>query len=100
TQVQLLVWIFMMRIVMVIASGASYLINEAMAVSYYRNADKMNFEKPLTRLVWLTSVVSVGLTYAASYLLIHDLGSDDSLWWKLSTIISFGTLAGAIIPEL
>jgi K(+)-stimulated pyrophosphate-energized sodium pump len=100
TQVQLLVWIFMMRIVMVIASGASYLINEAMAVSYYRNADKMNFEKPLTRLVWLTSIVSVGLTYAASYLLIHDLGADDSLWWKLSTIISFGTLAGAIIPEL
>ncbi len=100
TQVQLLVWLFMMRIVMVIASGGSYLINEAMAVSYYRNADTMNFEKPLTRLVWLTSIVSVGFTYAASYLLIHDLGVDHTLWWKLSTIITCGTLAGAIIPEL
>jgi len=97
-QVQLLVWIFMMRIVMVVASGVSYLINEALAKGRYANADKMNFEAPLTFLVWLTSIVSVILTYIASYLLIKDLG-DGTLWWKLSTVITCGTLAGAIIPE-
>ena len=98
-QVQLLVWIFVMRIMMVIASAGSYLINEAMAKARYGNAAKMNFEAPLTSLVWLTSIVSVVATYAVSYLLIPDLG-DGSLWWKLSTIITCGTLAGAIIPEL
>jgi K(+)-stimulated pyrophosphate-energized sodium pump len=102
TQVQLLVWIFMMRIVMVVASGASYLINEAMAKSQYADVDSMNYEAPLTRLVWLTSIVSVALTYGASYLLIPSLGptGDTTLWWKLSTVITCGTLAGAIIPEL
>jgi K(+)-stimulated pyrophosphate-energized sodium pump len=99
-QVQLLVWIFMMRIVMVVASGASYLINEALAKSQYQHVDKMNYEAPLTRLVWLTSIVSVALTYGASYLLIPDLGGDPTLWWKLSSVITCGTLAGAIIPEL
>jgi K(+)-stimulated pyrophosphate-energized sodium pump len=98
-QVQLLVWIFMMRIVMVIASGVSYLVNEAVAKGRYATADRMNFEAPLTSLVWLTSLVSVALTYAASWVLIPDLG-DGSLWWKLSTVITCGTLAGAIIPEL
>jgi len=98
-QVQLLVWIFVMRIVMVIASGLSYQINEFMASGRYRDADSMNFEHPLTTLVWLTSFVSVVLTYVASYLLIAELG-DGSLWWKLSTIITCGTLAGAVIPEL
>ncbi len=99
-QVQLLVWIFVMRIMMVIASGASYLINAALAKARYANADKMNFEAPLTFLVWLTSIVSVVLTYIVSYLLIPDLGGDGTLWWKLSTVITCGTLAGAIIPEL
>ena len=99
-QVQLLVWIFVMRVMMVIASGVSYCINEAMAKAQYGNAQKMNFEAPLTRLVWLTSIVSVVVTYVVSYLLIPDLGGDPSLWWKLSTIITCGTLAGAIIPEL
>jgi K(+)-stimulated pyrophosphate-energized sodium pump len=99
-QVQLLVWIFMMRIVMVVASGASYYINEAISRAQYLNVDKMNFEAPLTRLVWLTSIISVGLTYIASYLMIPDLGGDPTLWWKLSTVITCGTLAGAIIPEL
>jgi K(+)-stimulated pyrophosphate-energized sodium pump len=98
-QVQLLVWIFMMRIVMVVASGVSYLVNGALAKSQYENAATMNFEAPLTRLVWLTSFVSIALTYGASYLLIPTLG-DGSLWWKLSTVITCGTLAGAIIPEL
>ena len=98
-QVQLLVWIFVMRIMMIVASGLSYFVNEAAAKGRYGNADKMNFEAPLTSLVWLTSIVSVVITYIVSYLLIADLG-DGSLWWKLSTVITCGTLAGAIIPEL
>jgi K(+)-stimulated pyrophosphate-energized sodium pump len=98
-QVQLLVWIFVMRVMMIIASGASYLVNEAIARGRYATATKMNFEAPLTTLVWLTSIVSVGLTYLVSYLVIPELG-DGSLWWKLSTVITCGTLAGAIIPEL
>ncbi|HZW10749.1 MAG TPA: sodium-translocating pyrophosphatase [Phycisphaerales bacterium] len=98
-QVQLLVWIFAMRVIMVVASALSYFINEAVAKAKYANAPKMNFEAPLTSLVWLTSVVSVVLTYAASYLLIPELGGDSSMWWKLATIITCGTLAGAIIPE-
>ncbi|MEA2204733.1 MAG: K(+)-stimulated pyrophosphate-energized sodium pump [Blastocatellia bacterium] len=99
-QVQLLVWIFVMRIMMVIASAISYFINDAIAKSRYRNADKMNFEKPLTSLVWITSVISVVLTYIVSYLTIPTLGNDPTQWWKLASIISCGTLAGAIIPEL
>ncbi len=98
-QVQLLVWIFAMRIMMVVASGVSYLMNEAAAKARYVNADNMNYEAPLTSLVWLTSIVSVVMTYLVSWLLIPDLG-DGSLWWKLSTVITCGTLAGAIIPEL
>ena len=98
-QVQLLVWIFVMRVVMIIASGASYLLNEAFARAKYGAVEKMNFEAPLTSLVWLTSFVSVGLTFLVSYLLIPDLG-DGTLWWKLSAVITCGTLAGAIIPEL
>jgi K(+)-stimulated pyrophosphate-energized sodium pump len=99
-QVQLLVWIFVMRVMMVIASGVSYLLNEAWAKASFGNATTMNFEVPLTRLVWLTSIVSVALTYVVSYLVIPELGGDPTLWWKLSTIITCGTLAGAIIPEL
>jgi K(+)-stimulated pyrophosphate-energized sodium pump len=101
-QTVLLVWIFAMRIVMVLASVGSYLINEAVTAARYKNADEMNFEHPLTQLVWLTSLVSVGLTFAISYLLIGQGESTlpAGLWWKLSTIISCGTLAGAIIPEL
>src|SRR5262249_39548877 len=98
-QVQLLVWIFTMRVMMIVASGLSYFVNEALAKSQYEKADKMNFEAPLTRLVWLTSIVSVVLTYIVSYLMIPGLG-DGTLWWKLSTVITCGTLAGAIIPEL
>ena len=99
-QVQLLVWIFVMRIMMIIASAASYFINDAIAKARYGNADKMNFEAPLTSLVWITSIVSVVLTFIVSQLTIPALGGDTTLWWKLSTIISCGTLAGAIIPEL
>jgi K(+)-stimulated pyrophosphate-energized sodium pump len=99
TQIQLLVWIFVMRVMMIIASAFSYLLNEAIAKARYGNVSKMNFEAPLTSLVWLTSFVSVAATYVVSYLLISGLG-DGTLWWKLSTIITCGTLAGAIIPEL
>jgi K(+)-stimulated pyrophosphate-energized sodium pump len=98
TQVQLLVWIFVMRIMMIVASGLSYFLNESIAKARYGNADRMNFEAPLTSLVWLTSIVSVAITYLVSSILIPDLG-DGSLWWKLSTVITCGTLAGAIIPE-
>ena len=97
-QVQLLVWIFVMRVMMIVASGFSYLANEVMARGRYATARHMNFEAPLTSLVWLTSLVSVVITYAASYVLIGSLG-DGTLWWKLSTVITCGTLAGAIIPE-
>ena len=99
-QVQLLVWIFIMRIMMVISSGISYFINEAIAKARYATLAKFNYEAPLTFLVWLTSIVSIGLTYVVSYLIVPDLGGDTSLWWKLSTVITCGTLAGALIPEL
>jgi K(+)-stimulated pyrophosphate-energized sodium pump len=99
-QVQLLVWIFVMRVMMVVASGISYLLNEAWAKASYGSAATMNFESPLTRLVWLTSIVSVVLTYAVSSWLIPQIGGNSDLWWQLSTVITCGTLAGAIIPEL
>jgi K(+)-stimulated pyrophosphate-energized sodium pump len=99
TQVQLLVWIFMVRVVMVLASAGSYLVNNAVAKGKYANAVKMNFEAPLTSLVWLTSIVSVVLTYVLSYLLIPNLGGSSELWWQLSSVVTCGTLAGAIIPE-
>jgi K(+)-stimulated pyrophosphate-energized sodium pump len=99
-QVQLLVWIFVMRVMMIIASAASYFINDVFAKSRYAHASEMNFEKPLTSLVWITSLLSVLLTFVVSKLTIPELGGDPSLWWKLAIIISCGTLAGAIIPEL
>jgi K(+)-stimulated pyrophosphate-energized sodium pump len=99
-QVQLLVWIFAMRIMMIVAAVASYLINAAIARARYAAADRMDFEAPLTFLVWLTSLVSVTLTFVVSYLVIPSLGGDTTMWWKLSLIITAGTLAGAIIPEV
>jgi K(+)-stimulated pyrophosphate-energized sodium pump len=99
-QVQLLVWIFVMRIMMLVSSAGAYFINGFIAKAKYGNADKMNYEAPLTSLVWITSIVSIALTYVISYLIIPTLGGDASQWWKLATIISCGTLAGAVIPEL
>jgi len=101
-QTILLVWIFVMRIVMIIASVGSYLVNELITAARFKNADHMDYEAPLTQLVWLTSLVSVALTFGVSYALIGQGTSalNNGLWWKLSTIISCGTLAGAIIPEL
>ncbi|MGA2575959.1 MAG: sodium-translocating pyrophosphatase, partial [Bryobacteraceae bacterium] len=98
-QVRLLVWIFVMRVMMIVSSAVSYFINGLVAKAKYGNADKFNFEAPLTSLVWLTSLVSVALTYLISYFIIPVLNGDTSLWWKLSTVITCGTLAGAIIPE-
>src|SRR5437879_5621053 len=85
---------------MIIVSAFSYLLNEAIAKARYGTSDNMNFEAPLTSLVWLTSIVSVVATFAVSYFIVPSLGGDSSLWWKLASIISCGTLAGAIIPEL
>ena len=99
-QVQLLVWIFVMRVMMVVSSAISYFINDAVAKSKYSNVAKMNFEAPLTSLVWLTSAISIAATYLVSSQIIPDLGGDTTLWWKLSSVITCGTLAGAIIPEL
>jgi K(+)-stimulated pyrophosphate-energized sodium pump len=99
-QVQLLVWIFVMRVMMLVSSSFSYFLNAAIAKARFGNADEMNFETPLTSLVWITSIVSIALTYLISYYVIPDLGSDSSQWWKLASIISCGTLAGALIPEL
>ncbi len=99
-QVQLLVWIFIMRIMMLVSSTVAYFLNEAVAKARYGNSDQMNFEAPLTSLVWLTSIISIVLTYIVSYLIVPILGGDQTQWWKLATIISCGTLAGAVIPEL
>jgi len=98
-QVRLLVWIFVMRVMMIVSSAVSYFINGIVAKAKYGELEKFNFEAPLTTLVWMTSLISVGLTYLVSYFIIPDLGGDTSLWWKLSTVITCGTLAGAIIPE-
>jgi K(+)-stimulated pyrophosphate-energized sodium pump len=99
TQAQLLVWIFVMRVAMLISSSGAYFLNGAIARAKYAHADEMDFEAPLTSLVWMTSIVSIILTYVVTYLMIPNLG-DGTLWWKLASIISCGTLAGALIPEL
>jgi len=99
TQVQLLVWIFVMRVAMLVSSSGAYFLNGAIAHAKYAKSDEMDFETPLTSLVWITSILSIILTYIVSYFIIPDLG-DGTLWWKLASIISCGTLAGAVIPEL
>jgi K(+)-stimulated pyrophosphate-energized sodium pump len=99
TQAQLLVWIFVMRVAMLLSSSGAYFLNGAIARVKYANSDEMDFEAPLTSLVWITSIVSIILTYIVTYLMIPTLG-DGTLWWKLASIISCGTLAGAVIPEL
>src|SRR5690349_2509750 len=99
-QVQLLVWIFAMRIIMIVTSGLSYFINAAITKAKYATVEKMDFEAPLTMLVWLTSIISIVATFIVSKLMIPNLGNDPTLWWKLSLVITCGTLAGAIIPEL
>ncbi len=99
-QIQLLVWIFVIRIVMMIAAASAYFINDILAKSKYGDADSFNAEKPLTTLVWLTSIISIALTFIVTKLVIPVVGGDTTMWWKLSLIVTCGTLAGAIIPEL
>ena len=100
-QATLLVWIFVVRAVMLVASAVSYLVNNAVTRARYTNATRMDFEKPLSSLVWLTSAVSVALTFLTTWWVLGDVQSGtDGLWWKLSLIITCGTLAGALIPEL
>ena len=99
-QVQLLTWIFALRVLMVITSVGAYWLNHRFSTAKYSASKTMNFEAPLEVLVWLTSALSIAVTYAASYFLLKDLAGDATLWWKLATIISCGTLAGAVIPAL
>ena len=103
-QVQLLVWIFVMRLIMVITSGLSYFVSEAISAGRYRTVTTMNFESPLTLLVWVASLLSVAGTYLVTYLMLGKISiggvEHSDLWWKLATIITCGTLAGAIIPEV
>ena len=99
-QADLLVWIFAMRILMVVASGVAYLVNESISLKKYGSAAHFDYEEPLTRLVWITSAISIVGTYLASALLIPGLADNGHLWWKLATVITLGTLAGAIIPEV
>ncbi|RLD37855.1 MAG: sodium-translocating pyrophosphatase, partial [Bacteroidetes bacterium] len=96
-QIELLAWIFVMRILMIITSIVSFWINSTITNAKYKNADDLDFEKPLTSLVWITSIMSILVTFAASYVLIKDL--PNNLWISLSVIISAGTLGAALIPE-
>ncbi|MDR1237793.1 MAG: sodium-translocating pyrophosphatase, partial [Propionibacteriaceae bacterium] len=100
TQANLLIWIFFIRAIMLVASGISYAVNTLIMKSKFSDAEEMEFETPLTALVWITSIVSIVLTFIISALLIPNVAGNPNLWWQLSLIISFGTLAGAIIPEL
>ena len=100
TQAELLVWIFVMRVAMLLSSSGAYFLNGFIAKLKYQNSDEMDFEAPLTSLVWITSILSIALSYIVSYLMIPNLAGDPTLWWKLASIISCGTLAGALIPEL
>jgi K(+)-stimulated pyrophosphate-energized sodium pump len=98
--VQLLVWLFAVRVAMLVAAVAGYYINEFISRARYGKAREFNFESPLTSLVWITSIVTIAVTYPVTQLLLANLGGDPSLWWKLATITSCGTVAGALIPEL
>lgn len=98
-QVELLVWIFLMRILMILTSIGAFWINGVLANAKYKNADDLDFEKPLTNLVWITSILSIVVTFAISYLMIPELNGNTDMWWILSTIISAGTLGAALIPE-
>ncbi len=99
TQAQLIVWIFTMRVLMILTSLLSYWINKVVSSRIYKNAKKFNFENPLTSLVWLTSIISIAMTFGASYLMIGNVNGDTTLWIAMSIIISCGTLIAAIIPE-
>ena len=96
-QARLIVWIFAMRLLMVLTSIVSYWINNGVAKALFGDKKAFNFETPLTSLIWLTAVISIAVTFGVSYVMIGDMSPD--LWWKLSVIISCGTMAAALIPE-
>ncbi|OFY20761.1 MAG: sodium-translocating pyrophosphatase [Bacteroidetes bacterium GWF2_29_10] len=98
-QVKLLVWIFVMRILMIITSVVAFWINNFISNIRYTGKDDLDFEQPLTNLVWITSLLSISVTYLSSYFLIPELNGNTDMWWILSTIISCGTIGGALIPE-
>ncbi|UJP38555.1 sodium-translocating pyrophosphatase [Cellulomonas palmilytica] len=98
-QASLLVWIFVVRAVMIVASAASYQLNDLWTARRYRDAERMDFERPLSNLVWLTSAACIVATFLTTWFVLADTAAADQ-WWKLATIISCGTLAGALIPEL
>ncbi len=98
-KVKLLVWIFVMRILMIITSIVAFYINGIFSDAKYKGKEDLDFEAPLTNLVWITSLLSIIVTFAASYVLIPDLNGNTDMWWILSTIISCGTIGGALIPE-
>ncbi len=98
--VQLLVWLFAVRVAMLVAAVLGYYINGMIAKARYGKAKAFNFESPLTSLVWITAIVTIAATYPVTWLLLSGLGGDPTLWWKLATITSCGTVAGALIPEL
>ena len=95
----LIVWLFAMRILMILTSLASYWVNDLLSHAIWGKSKDFNLEQPLTNLVWITSLVSIAVTYVASYLLLAKVPGHEGLWWVLSTIISLGTIAGALIPE-
>ena len=96
-QARLIVWIFAMRLLMILTSMVSYWLNSKVSKAIFGNKKSFNFETPLTSLVWFTSIISILVTFGVSYVMIGNMGED--LWWKLSVIISCGTLAAALIPE-
>jgi K(+)-stimulated pyrophosphate-energized sodium pump len=98
-QVKLLTWIFVMRILMIVTSIVSFYLNGFLSTAKYSGKEDLDFEAPLTNLVWITSLLSIGVTFAASYMMIPDLNGNTNMWWILSTIISCGTIGGAVIPE-
>ncbi len=95
-QARLIVWIFAMRVLMILTSIFSYWLNASVSKAVFGNRQSFNFETPLTSLIWLTSIISIMVTFGVSYLMLSGFGA---LWWKLSVIISCGTLAAALIPE-
>ena len=99
-QKNLLVWIFSMRILMVITSVVAYWINKAFCKAKYAGKDSLDFEKPLTSLVWFASVLSIAVTYIVSYMQLGNIAGQPNLWWQLASIISMGTLGAALIPEI
>ncbi len=99
-QKNLLVWIFSMRILMVITSVVAYWVNKAFCKAKYAGKDSLDFEKPLTSLVWFASVLSIAVTYIVSYMQLGNIPEQPNLWWQLASIISMGTLGAALIPEI